>query len=82
MEDHRVCHTSPFKKSLWKKVKGFPDYILADWAFFLLAYKENIKVKHWGEITVLSNVSDSSLGASAGEDEWNKIIKLRQELNI
>jgi hypothetical protein len=48
----------------------------------LLAYKENIKVKHWGEITVLSNVSDSSLGASAGEDEWNKIIKLRQELNI
>ena len=82
MIDHRVCHTSPFKKSLWEKVKGFPDYILADWAFFLLAYKENVKVKHWGEVTVLSNVDDNSLGASNEEKAWNEIIKLRQDLNI
>lgn len=82
MRDHRVCHTSPIKKSLWESIGGFPDYVLADWAFFLLAYKKNIKVKHWGEVTTLSNVDDNSLGASAGKEEWNKIKKLRLELNI
>lgn len=82
MEDHRVCHTSPFKKSLWKRVNGFPDYVLSDWAFFLLAYKHNVKVRHWGEITILSNVDENSLGASAGDTEWNKIKELRKELQI
>ena len=82
MEDHRVCHTSPIKKSLWTRLNGFPDYTLADWAFFLLAYKNSANVKHWGEITTLSYVDNNSLGAFEEDKSWNEIKFLRKELEI
>ena len=79
-EDHRVFHNSPVRKSLWDRLGGYPDYIIADWAFFLLAWQQNVKVQHWGAITVLQYLNRNTL--SQTEEAGLEIIALRKSMGL
>lgn len=79
-EDHRVFHNSPVKKSLWERLGGYPDYIIADWAFFLIAWQQKVKVQHWGAITVLQYINTQTL--SQTDEAAQEIISLRKSMGL
>jgi hypothetical protein len=79
-EDHRVFHNSPIRKSLWKRLGGYPDYIIADWAFFLIALQNNVKVQHWCAVTILQYCNPKTLSQS--EEAYKEIADLRKSMGL
>ena len=79
-EDHRVFHNSPIRKSLWEELGKYPDYIIADWAFFLIAWHKKVKVQHWGAITVLQYINPETL--SQTEEAGLQIMELRKSIGL
>jgi len=79
-EDHRVFHNSPIRKSLWEKLGQYPDYIIADWAFFLIAWQKKVKVQHWGAVTVLQYIDPGTL--SQTDEAALEIISLRKSMGL
>ena len=79
-EGYRVFHNSPIRKSLWERLGKYPDYVIADWAFFLIALQNNVKVQHWCAVAILQYCNPNTL--SQTEEASAEIIKLRKSMGL
>jgi hypothetical protein len=79
-DNHRVFHNSPIRKSCWERIGRYPDYIIADWAFFLIALQNNVKVQHWCAVTILQYCNPQTLSQS--DEAYYEIIELRKSMGL